>query len=57
MECYALAACVKLRGVIWGELLFKADTLADAGHYDERNWGRDSVEYALELCVEAVMII
>lgn len=57
MECSALAACAELRGAVWGELLFTADTLADAQHYDERNWGGDSVEYALELCIEAVLNI
>jgi len=54
MECAALAACAQLRGVTWGELLFTADTLADAAHYDERGWGGDSVDLALELCIEAV---
>lgn len=57
MECSALAACAELRGAVWGALFFTADTLADAEHYDERNWGGDSVEYALELCIEAVMNI
>ena len=57
MECSALAACAKLRGAIWGALMFTADTLADAEHYDERNFGDDSVEYALKLCIEAVMNI
>ena len=57
MECSALAACAQLRGAVWGELLFTADTLADAEHYDERNWGGDSLEYALELCIEAVVNI
>lgn len=57
MECSALAACAKMRGANWGELLFTADTLADADHYDERNWGGDSVAYALDLCIEAVMRI
>lgn len=57
MECSALAACAELRGAIWGELLFTADTLADAEHYDERNWGGDSVDYALKLCIEAVVNI
>lgn len=57
MECAALAACANLRGAIWGELLFSADTLADAAHYDERNWGADSAAYALELCIEAVINI
>lgn len=54
MECSALAACAKMRDAIWGELLFTADTLADAEKYDERNWGDNSIEYALRLCVEAV---
>lgn len=57
MECSALAACAKLRGAIWGELLFTADTLADAEHYEQRSWGSDSVEYALRLCIEAVINI
>ena len=55
MECSALAACARMRGVTWGELLFTADTLADAEKYDERNWGGDSVDFALELCIEAVL--
>ncbi len=57
MECSALAACAKMRGAIWGELLFTADTLAEAEHYDERNWGDDSTGYALELCIESVINI
>ena len=52
MECAALAACAQMRGIIWGELLYTADTLADVSHYEERSWGRDSVNYALELCME-----
>ena len=55
MECSALAACARMRGATWGELLFTADTLADAEKYDERNWGGDSIDYALELCIEAVL--
>ena len=55
MECAALAACAQMRGAVWGELLFTADTLADAEHYDERNWGGNSINYALELCVESVL--
>ena len=57
MECSALAACAQMRNVIWGELLFTADTLADAEHYDERSWGEDSAGYALQLCIEAVLNI
>lgn len=55
MECAALAACAELRGAVFGEILFTADTLADAEHYDERDWGRDSVEEAIGLCVKAVL--
>ena len=57
MECAALAACAEMRGAVWGELLFTADTLADAEHYNERNWGRNSINYALDLCVESVLNI
>lgn len=57
MECSALAACAEMRGAIFGELLFAADTLSDAELYDERNWGDDSAAYALNLCIEAVLNI
>ncbi len=57
MECSALAACAQLKGNVWGELLFTADALADAEHYEERNLGGNSVECAMELCVEAVLNI
>lgn len=55
MECSALAACAQLRGVVWGEILFTADSLANAEKYDERGWGGDSFEYALRLCLDAVI--
>ncbi len=54
MECSALAACASFRNVIWGCILFTADTLADVENYDERNWGGDSFAYALELCLDSV---
>lgn len=54
MECSALAACAKLRGAVWGMILYTADTLADAEHYDERNWGANAYELALTLCLDAV---
>ena len=57
MECSALAACAEMRGAIWGEILFTADALADAEHYDERNWGKDAAANVLELCIEAVINI
>lgn len=55
MECSALAACARLRGALWGELLFTADSLANVEQYDERNWGGDSFAYALRLCLDAVV--
>ena len=54
MECAALAAVAHLRGVIWGELLFTADSLADLDNYDQRDWGAEAFEKALELCLEIV---
>ena len=52
MECSALAAVAQLRGVLWGELLFTADSLADLDQYDSRDWGSEAFEKALELCLE-----
>lgn len=55
MECSALAACAAFRGVTWGMLLYTADSLADVEQYDERNWGGNAYEYALHLCLDAVL--
>ncbi len=52
MECASLAACAQFRGVKFGQLLYTADTLADAGNYAERDWGMDSMMPALQLCLE-----
>lgn len=52
MECSALAA---FRGAPWGMLLYSADSLADAEKYDERNRGGNAYEYALKLCLDAVL--
>lgn len=54
MECAALAACARFRGVQFGQLLFTADSLAKADEYDERNWGQGSLEKAMGLCLEVV---
>lgn len=43
MECSALAACARLRDVIWGMILYTADSLADAEAYDPRNWGGNAL--------------
>ena len=54
MECAALAAVAQLRGVVWGQLLFTADSLADLENYDSRDWGGEAFDKALELCLEIV---
>ena len=55
MECAALAACAAFRGATWGMILYTADSLADVDKYDERNWGGNTYEYALTLCLDAVI--
>ena len=55
MECSALAACAQFRGVTFGMILYTADSLADVERYDERNWGGNAYEYALTLCLDAVI--
>lgn len=57
MECSALAACAAFRGATWGMILYTADSLADVDKYDERNWGGNAYEYALTLCLDAVIIL
>ena len=52
MECASLAACAQFRGVRFGQLLYTADSLADARNYDQRSWGEDSLEPALHLCLD-----
>ena len=55
MECAALAAVAKLRGAIWGVLLFTADSLADIDNYDQRDWGSKAFDKALELCLDIIV--
>ncbi len=55
MECASLAACGKMRGVAFGQLLFTADSLANADAHDERNWGNDTFEAALEIAMDAAV--
>ena len=54
MECSALVAVAQLRGVVQGQLLFTADSLADLENYDSRDWGAEAFDKALELCLEIV---
>ncbi len=54
MECAAMAACAQFRGVTFGQILYTADTLEKPDAYDERNWGKDTAEIALQLALDAV---
>ncbi len=51
----ALAAVAQLRGAIWGLLLFTADSLADIDNYDQRDWGSEAFDKALELCLDIIV--
>ncbi len=55
MECSALAAVASFRGATFGMILYTADSLADVDKYDARNWGGNAYEYALTLCLDAVL--
>lgn len=54
MECAALAACAQFRGAEFGQLIFTADSLANVDAYDERDWGAESLEKALFICLDLV---
>lgn len=54
MECSALAAVAQLRGAVFGQLLYTADSLANVHDYDEREWGEASVKKALYLCLDII---
>lgn len=57
MECASLAACAQFRGVQFGQLLYTADSLADTRNYDQRSWGEDSLEPALQLCLDIAVTL
>ena len=52
MECASMAACASFRGAEFAQLLYTADSLADAANYDARSWGENSVLPALQLCLD-----
>ena len=54
MECAALASVAQFRKVGFGQLLYTADSLANAQQYKERGWGEDSREIALQLCLDSI---
>lgn len=57
MECSAMAACARMRGAEFGQILFTADSLADVEKHDERDWGAASFSIALTLALDAVIEI
>mgnify|MGYP002512036179 CR=1 FL=1 len=57
MECASMAACAKMRNVIFGQLLFTADSLANVEKHDCRNWGNDSFGAAMELAFMAALAL
>ena len=57
MECASLAAVSQLRRVVWGLLLFTADSLADLENYDQRDWGSQAFDKALGLSIEMVHLL
>ncbi len=54
MECAALASVAQFRKIGFGQLLYTADSLANAKRYKERDWGKDSREIALQLCLDSI---
>ena len=57
MECASLAACAKMREVLFGQLLFTADSLANTEAYDTRDWGEATFTVAMQLAFDAVVEI
>ena len=54
MECAGLAACAEFRDIVFGQILFTADTLANVEAHDDREWGAASFPIALSLALDAV---
>ena len=51
MECAALAACARKRGAVFGQIFYTADSLANVCAHEERDWGKQSLQTALDLCI------
>lgn len=54
MECASMAACAKMRGILFGQVLFTADSLANVEMHDIRNWGNDFFAAAMRIAMEAI---
>lgn len=46
---------LKMRGILFGQVLFTADSLADVDAHDTRNWGNDYFATAMKIAMEAIM--
>ncbi len=55
MECASLAACARMRNVLFGQLLFTADSLANVEAHDTRDWGQATFAVAMKLAFDAVV--
>ncbi len=53
MECASLAACAEFRNIVFGQLLFTADSLANIESHDARNWGNRHFDLAMDLAMDA----
>lgn len=56
MECASMAACAKMRGISFGQLLFSADSLANVDAHDMRDWGNNFFAAAMKLAMCAITL-
>ena len=49
------AACAEFRNIIFGQLLFTADSLANIESHDTRNWGNRHFALAMDLAMDAAV--
>ena len=54
MECASMAACARMRGVLFGQVLFTADSLANVEAHDIRNEGIGFFAAAMNIAMEAI---
>ncbi|MBI0121621.1 nucleoside phosphorylase [Lactobacillus sp. M0398] len=54
MECAAMAACAQFREADFAQILFTADSLKDIENHDDRGWGRDAHEAAINLAANII---
>ncbi len=52
MECASLASCAEFRNIVFGQLLFTADSLVNIESHDTRNWGDDTFAFAMNMAMD-----